>query len=330
MRACSRLRKNSRNGGSKAAQSAPSLQDGESRASWSALWRYSLGGSRVVIPIDVKSSQLPLMLHRFNPIGHQQILITKGPVETAQFQKEICIGEQDVIFKESDVIKRFTSIFSGSTNLEQHPLRFKTEQSRVIRMAGLLQIQTFTIAQPIEHVAIATNADANINSARPHHQHHQHAACDGLANQPAGRRGDEAEGSSAEVHQFAAWGQLPENRGVHRQPCSSERRRTADASNSPTPLQRTENRLQSMTSQSPVTPTPQPSEPATPLTAWLSRIRISPFSVPGMLLLVYAGLMIGLTQVADSWIVALAITPLVFALLLTLGCLIAYRKDFYA
>ena len=45
------------------------------------------------------------------------------------------------------------------------------------------------------------------------------------------------------------------------------------------------------------------------------RLRISPFSVPLLLLLVYAGLMIGLTQVADSWIVALAITPLVFALL---------------
>ena len=30
--------------------------------------------------------------------------------------------------------------------------------------------------------------------------------------------------------------------------------------------------------------------------------------------MMYAGLMIGLTQVADSWIVALAITPLVFAL----------------
>ena len=48
------------------------------------------------------------------------------------------------------------------------------------------------------------------------------------------------------------------------------------------------------------------------------------------LLLVYSGLMIGLTRVADSWIVALAITPLVFALLLTLGCLLAYRRDFYA
>ena len=60
------------------------------------------------------------------------------------------------------------------------------------------------------------------------------------------------------------------------------------------------------------------------------RIRTSPFSVPVLLLLVYAGLMVGLTQVADSWIVALAITPLVFALMITLGCLLAYRRDFYA
>ena len=58
------------------------------------------------------------------------------------------------------------------------------------------------------------------------------------------------------------------------------------------------------------------------------RVRISPFSVPTLLLVVYAGLMIGLTQVADSWIVALAITPLVFALLISLGCLLAYRRDF--
>ena len=62
----------------------------------------------------------------------------------------------------------------------------------------------------------------------------------------------------------------------------------------------------------------------------LVSLRISPFSVPLLMLLVYSGLMIGLTQVADSWIVALAITPLVFALLLTLGCLLAYRQDFYA
>ena len=62
----------------------------------------------------------------------------------------------------------------------------------------------------------------------------------------------------------------------------------------------------------------------------LVRLRTSPFSVPALLLLVYAGLMIGLTRVADSWIVALAITPLVFALLISMGCLLAYRKDFYA
>ena len=62
----------------------------------------------------------------------------------------------------------------------------------------------------------------------------------------------------------------------------------------------------------------------------LVRVRTSPYSVPGLLLLLYSGLMIGLTRVADNWIVALAITPLVFAVLLTLGCLIAYRRDFYA
>ena len=62
----------------------------------------------------------------------------------------------------------------------------------------------------------------------------------------------------------------------------------------------------------------------------LVRIRTSPFSVPVTLLLVYAGIMTGLSRVADSWIVALAVTPLVFALLLTLGCLLAYQRDFYA
>ena len=60
------------------------------------------------------------------------------------------------------------------------------------------------------------------------------------------------------------------------------------------------------------------------------RLRTSPSSIPSLLLLMYAGLMIGLTRVADSWIVALAFTPMVFALLLTLGCLLAYRRDFYA
>ena len=62
----------------------------------------------------------------------------------------------------------------------------------------------------------------------------------------------------------------------------------------------------------------------------LIRLRISPFSVPILLLLGYAGVMIGLTQVADNWIVALATMPLVFALLISLGCLLAYRRDFYA
>ena len=62
----------------------------------------------------------------------------------------------------------------------------------------------------------------------------------------------------------------------------------------------------------------------------LVRLRTSPFSVPGLLLTLYFALMIGLTQVADSWIVALAVTPLVFALVLSLGCLIAYRRNFYA
>ena len=62
----------------------------------------------------------------------------------------------------------------------------------------------------------------------------------------------------------------------------------------------------------------------------LVRVRISPCTVPLLLLVLYSGLMIGLTQVADSWIVALAITPLVFALILSLGCLLAYRRDFYA
>ena len=62
----------------------------------------------------------------------------------------------------------------------------------------------------------------------------------------------------------------------------------------------------------------------------LVRVRTSPFSVPGLLLLIYLGLMVGLTQVADSWIVSLAITPLVFAMLISLGCLLAYRRDFYA
>ena len=62
----------------------------------------------------------------------------------------------------------------------------------------------------------------------------------------------------------------------------------------------------------------------------LVRLRTSPFTVPVLLLILYSALMVGLTQVADSWIVALAITPLIFAVLLTVCCLLAYRRDFYA
>ena len=62
----------------------------------------------------------------------------------------------------------------------------------------------------------------------------------------------------------------------------------------------------------------------------LVRARVSRVTVPLLLLLFYAGVVFGLTQVADQWIVALATTPLVFALLLTIGCLVAYRRDFYA
>ena len=86
-----------------------------------------------------------------------------------------------------------------------------------------------------------------------------------------------------------------------------------------------------MTYQPPASPNPtRPLTMQRRLRRALVCLRTSPFSVPVLLLLVYAGLMVGLTQVADSWIVALAITPLVFALLLTLGCLLAYKQDFYA
>jgi hypothetical protein len=52
--------------------------------------------------------------------------------------------------------------------------------------------------------------------------------------------------------------------------------------------------------------------------------------VPLLLLLFYLGIMAALSLVADGWIVAVAATPLVFAVLLTLACLAAYRRDFYA
>ena len=86
-----------------------------------------------------------------------------------------------------------------------------------------------------------------------------------------------------------------------------------------------------MTNPSPVSPTGnKPLSFQRRLRRGIVRMRSSPFTVPGLLLLVYALVMMGLTQVADNWIVALAITPLVFALLITLGCLLAYRRDFYA
>ena len=82
-----------------------------------------------------------------------------------------------------------------------------------------------------------------------------------------------------------------------------------------------------MTSSSPVLATPQKTlNWKRRLRRFSVRVRTSPFSIPMLLLLVYAGLMVGLTRVADSWIVALAITPLIFALLLSLGCLLAYRR----
>ena len=86
-----------------------------------------------------------------------------------------------------------------------------------------------------------------------------------------------------------------------------------------------------MTSSQPLFPTrSRPLSLRRRLRRLLVRMRTSPFSVTLLLLLVYAGVMVGLTRVADNWIVFLAITPLVFALLLTLGCLLAYRRDFYA
>ena len=86
-----------------------------------------------------------------------------------------------------------------------------------------------------------------------------------------------------------------------------------------------------MTSTTPAEPTlTKPLSLQRRLRRGLVRLRTSPFCVPVLLLFVYVVVMIGLTQVADNWIVALATTPLVFALLLSLGCLLAYRRDFYA
>ncbi|KZR79892.1 hypothetical protein PMIT1342_01837 [Prochlorococcus marinus str. MIT 1342] len=78
------------------------------------------------------------------------------------------------------------------------------------------------------------------------------------------------------------------------------------------------------------------SRPARPLTLrrrfkrWLVRIRTSQALIPTLLVLFYLGIMVGLAQVADSWIVGLAAMPLFFAVVLTMGCLLAYLRDFYA
>ena len=71
-----------------------------------------LRGCGVVIPINVKAAQLTLALQDFKPVRHQKVPIAKGPVETAQLQEEIRIGQQDVVFQIGDVIKRLTSAFS--------------------------------------------------------------------------------------------------------------------------------------------------------------------------------------------------------------------------
>ena len=60
------------------------------------------------------------------------------------------------------------------------------------------------------------------------------------------------------------------------------------------------------------------------------RVRTHQFTVPFLFLLIWILIVIGLSQVADTWIVALAACPIVFALIITLLCLWAYRKDFYA
>jgi hypothetical protein len=60
------------------------------------------------------------------------------------------------------------------------------------------------------------------------------------------------------------------------------------------------------------------------------RVRLSPFSVPFLLLFLWAGIISALAQVADTWIVILAVSPLFFAAVITALCLWAYRKDFYA
>lgn len=77
-------------------------------------------------------------------------------------------------------------------------------------------------------------------------------------------------------------------------------------------------------------PTPTPLSLRRRLRRALVRLRTWPGLIPLLLLLIYGVVMLGLTQVADGWIVGLAATPLLFALLLAGGCWLAYRRDFYA
>ena len=96
-------------------------------------------------------------------------------------------------------------------------------------------------------------------------------------------------------------------------------------------MQKLENKLSSMTTSNPKLDRHDPHlSMRRRFRRLLVRARVSRVTVPSLLLLFYAGVMVGLTQVADQWIVALATTPLVFALLLTIGCMVAYRRDFYA
>jgi len=60
------------------------------------------------------------------------------------------------------------------------------------------------------------------------------------------------------------------------------------------------------------------------------RLRVSPWTVPVVLLAGWSVVVLGLARVADPWIVALMAMPLVFAALLALLCWWAYRRDFYA
>ena len=66
------------------------------------------------------------------------------------------------------------------------------------------------------------------------------------------------------------------------------------------------------------------------LRRFLVRIRTSSLTIPFLLLIFWTFIVFCLSKVADSWIVILAISPLLFAALITILCVWAYRRDFYA